>query len=121
MISFACPSCSKAYRTPDDTAGKRTMCPNCQALLTVPNVLDREESPPVASVETPQIRPLPVRRRKSKAAGRLRGGANVAPGEVGVLCERCLTVFGAKPECQVPCPRCEEPCLPPGLGEVLGA
>lgn len=121
MISFACPSCSRAYRTPDETAGKRTMCPNCQALLTVPNVSVPAESQTVARAEPQPIRPLPVRRRKSTAAGQLKGRASVAPGEVGVLCERCLTVFGAKPECEVPCPRCEEPCLPPGLGEVLGA
>lgn len=121
MISFTCHSCSRAYRTPDETAGKRTMCPNCQALITVPDVSDTGEKQSVARAEKQELRSLPVRSRKASVAGRLSGNAKVAAGEVGVLCERCLTVFGAKPLCEVPCPRCEEPCLPPGLGEVLGA
>ncbi|MDR3233409.1 MAG: zinc-ribbon domain-containing protein [Planctomycetaceae bacterium] len=35
-IAFSCPQCNKKYKVDDDSAGKRTTCPNCKTALTVP-------------------------------------------------------------------------------------
>src|SRR5688572_16045570 len=34
-IAFKC-TCGKVFRVPDEYAGKRTTCPNCNAKITVP-------------------------------------------------------------------------------------
>jgi len=35
-IDFRCTECNKLLRTPDDTAGKRAKCPDCGAVMTIP-------------------------------------------------------------------------------------
>lgn len=54
MAEVTCPSCRKKIHPPDHLAGRRVMCPRCQAVLTVPEVLaeaieeaSREEEPAV--------------------------------------------------------------------------
>jgi serine/threonine protein kinase/DNA-directed RNA polymerase subunit RPC12/RpoP len=36
-IEFTCPKCKLPVRTPAATAGKRGKCPNCQAIIPIPN------------------------------------------------------------------------------------
>jgi DNA-directed RNA polymerase subunit RPC12/RpoP len=43
-IRFACGSCSRSYEVPEEAAGKKTKCPQCGQLLTVP-VLAAEGAP----------------------------------------------------------------------------
>ena len=83
-ISFHC-DCGKAFRVPDNYAGRRTKCPTCQAALTVPTpaaadgaddfeVLDDEPEP--ASAPQPPARtaaarpqapaPEPPKKKKKK-------------------------------------------------------
>lgn len=37
-IAISCPDCGRAYRLPDDKAGKRIRCKNCPAVIPVPAV-----------------------------------------------------------------------------------
>jgi DNA-directed RNA polymerase subunit M/transcription elongation factor TFIIS len=53
-ISVVCPTCGKNLRAPDKAAGKRAKCPQCGAVLEVPNeIVDAEvvESPANESYE----------------------------------------------------------------------
>ena len=36
MIFFACPQCKKGFRVEDNAAGKKTKCPKCGTVITVP-------------------------------------------------------------------------------------
>lgn len=45
-IEFNCPSCGKAIRTPDGSAGKRGKCPNCESIMQIPEA--SSDSPPSA-------------------------------------------------------------------------
>lgn len=36
-IQFACSACGQILQTPDQTAGKKTRCPKCQAVMAVPD------------------------------------------------------------------------------------
>jgi hypothetical protein len=36
MIQFKCPECQKGFAVADEHAGKRTKCPGCQRLLSIP-------------------------------------------------------------------------------------
>ena len=101
VISFNCPTCSRAYETPDETAGKRTKCPNCQAFLTVP-----DESEEAETLRIPK---------------RLVGRVNVTSREVGVLCKTCFAFFGGKPGSQLACPHCESLCIVPNRHDAKGA
>lgn len=42
-IAFAC-GCGKGFRVADELAGRRTECPTCGAVLTVPDAGDRSEA-----------------------------------------------------------------------------
>ncbi|HTU89432.1 MAG TPA: hypothetical protein VMF69_04985 [Gemmataceae bacterium] len=65
MAKIACPSCHKKIRLPDHLAGRRIMCPRCEAVITVPTELVKavEEAAAVETtspVEEPPF-PLPAR------------------------------------------------------------
>ena len=36
MIKFSCTDCGKAYRVPEEYAGKRVRCKGCQHVNTIP-------------------------------------------------------------------------------------
>ena len=36
MIVFNCPACQKKYRVPDDFAGKKAKCKQCETAMEVP-------------------------------------------------------------------------------------
>ena len=86
-ISFNC-TCGKAFRAPDEAAGRRTTCPACHAAVTVParaadgaddfEVLPDEPDPVPApqppprikaeSVPTPDPAPAPKKKKKKRKA-----------------------------------------------------
>ncbi|MGE3804411.1 MAG: hypothetical protein AB7K24_07045, partial [Gemmataceae bacterium] len=35
-IAFSCTSCGKSFRVPDDMAGKKGKCPQCQTVFRIP-------------------------------------------------------------------------------------
>ncbi|MDX1924935.1 MAG: TIGR00266 family protein [Pirellulaceae bacterium] len=57
MIVFNCPACQKKYRVPDDFAGKKAKCKQCQGTMEIPfPVLEVElveEAPPEPQLATP--------------------------------------------------------------------
>lgn len=71
MISFACPTCSKGFRVPDDKAGKRTKCPQCEAAMVVPQADKKwwNEQSQQGQAQTQRPAESPPPKRHSKAAG----------------------------------------------------
>jgi hypothetical protein len=64
-IRFACPSCSKVYKAPDEHKGKTTTCKNCGAAVVIPEpvreVLFGVPLPPDGAVEpSPDPAPRPA-------------------------------------------------------------
>lgn len=54
MLRFACPSCGKKSKLPDEFAGQEAVCPYCDKTVTVP------VSPPIESLTpAPPTRPTP--------------------------------------------------------------
>jgi hypothetical protein len=52
-IQFECPSCRKALKAPDETAGKKGKCPHCHGPIQVPEpVYEAEEYPTAEAIET---------------------------------------------------------------------
>lgn len=45
-IEFACSQCGKQLRTPDETAGRQAKCPQCGAIMQIPNAA---AAPPAAT------------------------------------------------------------------------
>ena len=45
-IEFRCQQCEKLLRTPDDTAGKQAKCPDCGAVMQIPDEPHLEPPPP---------------------------------------------------------------------------
>lgn len=64
MIAFSCPGCQKKYRVPDDFAGKKAKCKQCQAPMEIPlpaveaEIVDEVIAAPVSVPPTP---PRPAR------------------------------------------------------------
>src|SRR5437899_1437408 len=42
MIRFACPTCKKVYKAPDEHAGRKTVCKKCDAVVIIPTQPVRE-------------------------------------------------------------------------------
>lgn len=86
MLTVICPECGKAYRLPDDYAGKRVRCPGCTAVFKADGdqaeaplrVRLREElaqlaaggAPPEEPSEEPKLR-VAERERRTRGRGRL--------------------------------------------------
>ena len=51
-IEFLCDQCGTKLRTPDGSSGKKTKCPKCEALLTIPEP-SIASPPPVSVVAQP--------------------------------------------------------------------
>ena len=51
-IEFLCDQCGTKLRTPDDSGGKKTKCPGCEAVLTIPE-LPVSSQPSVFPASTP--------------------------------------------------------------------
>ncbi len=67
MAAIQCPSCAKELNVPQQYAGKKVRCPNCQGVLSVPP-LEATEALEEVSPITPQPRrpampPLPEEER----------------------------------------------------------
>ncbi len=63
MIVFNCPACDKKYRVPDDFAGKKAKCKQCETSMEVPFLaIEAEilEDVPSAQVAPPPMPPRPV-------------------------------------------------------------
>jgi len=45
-IEFICQSCSKKLRVPDDSGGKKSRCPDCGAIMQVPQPSYDQQEPP---------------------------------------------------------------------------
>ncbi len=63
MIVFNCPACEKKYRVPDDYAGKKAKCKQCEATMEVPfPAIEAEiiEDVPVAQIASPPLPRRPV-------------------------------------------------------------
>ncbi|MBC8876651.1 MAG: serine/threonine protein kinase [Planctomycetes bacterium] len=48
-IEFSCPKCRLPVRTPGSFAGKKGMCPNCNAVVQIPRQAERQASRPAPS------------------------------------------------------------------------
>ena len=48
-IVFECPSCGKRAQAPDELAGKKARCPQCQTVIQVPQAGPTGETPAVAA------------------------------------------------------------------------
>ena len=59
MISFTCSSCGKAFKVPDEYAGKTARCKSCGASIKVPT--------PTVAAETPTRIPMRTRRLRADA------------------------------------------------------
>ena len=60
MISFTCDKCGKAFKLPDQYAGKTARCKVCGNALTVPEVKVLAES--IATIPAPSKIPMRTRR-----------------------------------------------------------
>jgi len=105
VISFCCISCHSRFKVSNDKAGRRTACPECQALLTVPETHNAEDPGAVANMVVERA-PTPSHDESEK---------------VGVLCEHCFRVFAAQPSSLVRCPNCDAPCVTASLEEAARA
>ncbi len=64
MIEFHCARCGKKLRVRDDTGGKRGKCPQCGAVLDVPQldqVIPLAETPVISQAPPAPASPLPAR------------------------------------------------------------
>lgn len=53
-IEFACTACGRRIKAPEELAGKKARCPQCQAVVEVPpQVLEAELAPPAAITAAP--------------------------------------------------------------------
>lgn len=65
-ISVSCPDCQQAYNVPDDKAGKKFRCKQCQAIVEVPGAQSEfGDVDPFASL--PTAKPTPERRSRRRA------------------------------------------------------
>ncbi len=55
-IEFHCDHCAKLIRAPDEAAGRRGKCPNCQQSVYIPTPPDRIEEIPLAPLDDEEIR-----------------------------------------------------------------
>jgi hypothetical protein len=51
-IEFHCAACNKMLRVPDETAGKKAKCPNCGAVMPIPEAAPPKETAPWPPEET---------------------------------------------------------------------
>jgi uncharacterized protein YbaR (Trm112 family) len=69
MLNFACPSCQKKIKAPDDAAGKKVKCPACQAVFVVsqpvPVVLPTQYPPYQQASFEPRQQPQPPAKKRS--------------------------------------------------------
>ncbi|MBY0528311.1 MAG: zinc-ribbon domain-containing protein [Gemmataceae bacterium] len=70
-IAFACPTCSKPFRVPDDMAGRRSQCPACRTSLMVPGG-NGAIAPQPAMAPAPMAAPMPYAADGSVATPRRR-------------------------------------------------
>src|SRR5262245_14752637 len=72
-LTFSCPTCQAALRTPDAFAGKQIVCPKCQSMVGVPSVTVPLASPPLADEPAPPPAPVsrPARTQAKPAPERL--------------------------------------------------
>lgn len=61
MPQISCPSCRKKINPPDHLAGRRVMCPKCEAVIVVPEELVKvvEEAAPVEKPALSEEPPFP--------------------------------------------------------------
>jgi len=70
-ITFVCSTCGKKLKTKDDLAGKRVVCPYCQAKVVVPSevldaeIVEEEEGSNPYQMQDAQEPAAPVRKKKS--------------------------------------------------------
>lgn len=63
MIVFNCPACQKKYRVPDDFAGKKAKCKQCNSVMEVPFpaiAAEIVEDAATAQIISAQVPPQPV-------------------------------------------------------------
>src|SRR6185295_15913945 len=95
-IAFKCTSCGRGLRANPEMAGKRTKCPGCATVLTIPGA------------EAPTAAVKPAAAKTSPAA---------APAGAVLACETCGTKVRAKPEWAgkaIKCPNCQSRIQVPG-------
>jgi hypothetical protein len=63
-IRFECPACKKRTQAPEELAGRKARCPNCQAVINVPDLPEPVEE----ADEAPQPAPAPARRAPARRA-----------------------------------------------------
>src|SRR5258708_15358577 len=95
-IAFKCTSCGRGLRANPEMVGKRTKCPGCATILTIPGA------------EAPAAAPKPAASKTSPAA---------APVGAVLACEACGTKVRARPEWAgkaIKCPNCQGRIQVPG-------
>src|SRR5262245_42091929 len=93
-IAFKCTSCGRGLRANPEMVGKRTKCPGCGTILTIPGAEAPASAKPAAAKTSP-----------AAAAGAV------------VACESCGTKIRAKPEWAgkaIKCPNCQGRIKVPG-------
>jgi hypothetical protein len=74
MIRFGCPQCHQGFKAEDKSAGKRTKCPKCGTVLSVPNLAEK----PVAA--KPSVsEPAP---RKPSASDSVKANTSNSPDDL---------------------------------------
>jgi DNA-directed RNA polymerase subunit RPC12/RpoP len=99
-IAFKCSSCGRGLRANADMVGKRTKCPGCATVLTIPGL--------AGDTPHPQVKSMPSTARTTTAA------ASAGP---IVACEACGAKIRAKAEWAgkvIKCPKCEGRIKVPG-------
>ncbi len=56
-IEFSCPDCGRPVRTPESTAGKKGMCPSCNAIVHIPQQSTRATSEPLSGLSSLTLQP----------------------------------------------------------------
>lgn len=106
-IEFVCPTCGKTLKLRDEAAGKRGRCPQCQAVITVPDQSLAEDdlieivpadAPPAK--KPPALPPKPVKPPVSTAM------TPAAPEAVSAATKPCPGCGKALPEKAVICVSC---------------
>ena len=62
-IEFSCPQCQHRLRTPDDSAGKKSRCPQCGHIQAIPDLESPDLESPDPEDKVPgveEIKPLPA-------------------------------------------------------------
>src|SRR5436190_20817699 len=101
-IAFKCTSCGRGLRANPEMVGKKTKCPGCSTVLTIPGAVA-----PVGAVKPASAKTSPA-----------------APVGAVLACEACGTKVRSKPEWAgkaIKCPNCQARIKVPGAAPAVAS